>query len=65
MACEKIGAIQYDLGGRFVYLECEDKPKLLEFYSRYGFCEFDKRMLDRDESGLSGDYLIQLLKYIK
>ena len=54
-----------DLGGKFVYLECEDKPFLIEFYSRNGFCAFDRRRLDRDETGLDGDYLIQMLKYIK
>lgn len=65
-ACEKIGRIQFDLGGRFAYLECEDKPKLKEFYSRNGFCEFDRRMLDRDEiEKLDGKYLVQMLRYIK
>ena len=65
LACEKISTIQLDLGGKFAYLECEDKPQLTEFYSSNGFVEFDRRELDKDESGLSGDYLIQMLKYIK
>lgn len=64
LACEKVSKIQLDLGGKFAYLECEDKPQLLDFYSRNGFCEFDKRMLDKDETGISGEYLVQLLKYI-
>lgn len=64
LACEKVAKIQLDLGGRFAYLECEDKAPLLEFYSRNGFCPFDQRSLDSDETGLSGEYLIQLLKYI-
>ncbi len=64
-ACHKIGRIQFDLGGRFAYLECEDKPKLLEFYSSNGFCEFDRRKLDKDETGIEGDYLVQMLKYIR
>lgn len=64
LACKKVSSIQMDLGGRFAYLECEDKPRLIEFYERNGFCAFDKRPLDRDESGLDGDYLIQMLKYI-
>ena len=57
-----------DLGGRFVYIECEDIPALIEFYTskENGFCEFDKRPLDRDEVELlQGRYLVQLLKYIK
>ena len=64
LACNKVSSIQFDLGGKFVYLECEDKPKLLEFYSSNGFCEFARRSLDADEKGLDGEYLIQMLKYI-
>lgn len=64
-ACRKIYKIQYDLGGRFTYLECEDKDCLKEFYSRNGFCIFDRRNLDKDETDcLQGEYLLQLLKYI-
>ena len=64
LACDKVSHIQFDLGGKFVYLECEDKQKLLEFYSSNGFCEFDRRFLDCDETGIDGDYLVQMLKYI-
>lgn len=65
-ACDKIKRIQFDLGGKFAYLECEDKPKLIDFYTRNGFCEFDKRLLDPDETDkLDGEYLVQMLKYIK
>ena len=60
-ACNKIARFQFDMGGRFAYLECEDKPRLIDFYSRNGFCEFDIRKLDRDET----DKLVQMLKYIK
>ena len=65
LACQKVSKIQLDLGGRFAYVECEDKPKLVEFYTSNGFCEFDHRRLDRDETGMDGDYLVQLLKYIR
>lgn len=65
-ACDKIRRMQIDVGGKFAYLECEDKPKLIDFYSRNGFCEFDHRLLDRDEvDKLDGKYLVQMLKYIK
>ena len=64
MACDKVSRIQLDLGGRFAYLECEDKPKLIEFYLSTGFCEFDRRPLDRDETNIDGEYLVQMLKYI-
>lgn len=65
LACRKVFSIQMDLGGRYAYLECEDKPKLIEFYRRNGFQEFDRRTLDSDETGLDGEYLVQMLKYIK
>lgn len=64
-ACRKIGKIQFELGGRFAYVECEDKECLTSFYERNGFCNFDTRMLDADETDkLSGEYLVQMLKYI-
>ncbi len=65
-ACSKIKRLQLDVGGKFAYLECEDKSKLIDFYSENGFCEFDHRLLDRDEvDKLEGHYLVQMLKYIK
>lgn len=65
-ACHKIQRLQFDIGGKFAYLECEDKPKLIDFYARNGFCEFDHRVLDRDEEDkIDGAYLVQMLKYIK
>jgi len=65
-ACDKVKEIQMSLGGRFVYLECEDKARLLEFYESNGFVNFGRRAMDRDEEDkMSGAYLIQMLKYIK
>ena len=65
LACEKVKKTQLDIGGKFVYLECEDKPCLVDFYQRNGFVNFDSRKLDRDETMLEGDYLLQLIKYLK
>ncbi|MBR3973261.1 MAG: N-acetyltransferase [Oscillospiraceae bacterium] len=63
-ACKKISSIQSNMGGKFAYLECEDKPQLIKFYERNGFCAFDKRKMDKDEIGkLDGQYLVQMLKY--
>ena len=64
-ACRKVTMVQDEVGGRIVYLECEDIPKLTSFYDRNGFCNFGRRVLDRDERDLmSGEYLIQMLKYL-
>lgn len=65
LALDKVTEMQMIVGGRIVYLECEDKPDLIEFYSRNGFCNFGKRILDRDETDkLTGNYLIQMLRYM-
>lgn len=63
MALKTVSRIQLLGGGRFVYLECEDKERLLEFYRRNGFMDFDKRELERDEE-IPGHYLVQMLRYI-
>lgn len=60
LAVDKIRKIQKEIGGRFMYLECEDNEKLLKFYKNCNFRIFGKRILDRDETGIKGDYLIQL-----
>ena len=45
-------------------MECEDTPKLREFYEANGFFSFWKRPLDADETGMKGNYLVQMLKYL-
>lgn len=65
LALDKVKAMQEIVGGKIVYLECEEKEALLEFYSRNGFVNFGSRTLDRDETDkLSGQVLIQMLKYL-
>ena len=60
LAIDKVRKIQREIGGRFVYLECEDNENLLTFYKNCGFKVFGKRELDGDETGIRGKYLIQL-----
>ena len=65
LALDKVREMQLIIGGKIVYLECEDKERLLDFYSQNGFVNFGKRYLDRDETDtLSGEYLVQMLKYM-
>ena len=64
LALDKVREMQYIVGGKIVYLECERKEKLIDFYSRNGFVNFGLRPLDKDESGLSGSSLVQMLKYL-
>lgn len=65
MACDKVKEAQLDIGGKVVYLECEDDDYLKEFYSDNGFVNFGKRVLEKDEiDQINGKYLIQFLKYL-
>ncbi len=59
LAIDKVVSVQKEIGGRFVYLECEDKQKLIEFYEKNHFKKFGKRKLDRDETDVDGHYLLQ------
>ena len=64
IAIQKIISIQREIGGRFAYVECEEKYKLIEFYREHGFLPFGKRMCG-DEKESKTKQLVQLLKYIK
>ncbi len=64
IACEKVMHIQSLMGGKFAYLECDDKPRLIAFYERNGFIPFDTRPLDKlDRETFKSDHLVQLIKY--
>ncbi len=62
-ACDKIKETQDILGGRYVFLECEDNQKIKEFYESNGFECFGKRNLEKDERDKNeGEYLLQMLR---
>ena len=66
IALDKVQQTQRILGGKFVYLECEDKPSLVEFYETNGFVKFGNRNLEREEMDRqSGQYLVQMLKFLE
>ena len=58
VAFEKITEIQREVGGRFILVECEDTPSLLEYYSANGFI----RLQDRKIGGDGGEYFVQLIR---
>lgn len=65
LACDELKKAMEIVGGKIVYIECEDKPRLIEFYETNGFVNFGKRNLDKDERDvLDGQYLVQMLKYM-
>lgn len=66
MACDRVKNIQYLVGGKICYIECEDEAKLIEFYSDNGFVNFGHRELEQDETNtMRGNYLVQMLCYCK
>ena len=65
MAIDKVSAAQRIIGGKVVYVQCEDIDILKKFYEDNGFVIFGKRRLDKEERGeMNGSHLIQLLKYL-
>jgi len=58
LAISLIVVVQRIIGGRLVYLECENEPKLLGFYARNDFDVFGERKTSDDEA------LIQLIRII-
>ncbi|MGN0401920.1 MAG: N-acetyltransferase [Acetatifactor sp.] len=65
LALDKVREMQYIVGCKIVYLECEQKEKLIDFYQSNGFVNFGMRALDRDETDkLSGESLVQMLRYM-
>ncbi len=61
LACQQVKEVQKLIGGRFVFLECEDIPKLKEFYESNGFKCYNNRKLDKYESESNAKYLLQMI----
>lgn len=58
MALQEVLRIEYLLGGKTVYLECDENGKLLDFYSSQGFSRISKRVTK------SGESLVQMFKIL-
>ena len=50
--------VQRRIGGGIVYLDCEDKAVLIDFYARMGFQKFDERFSEEDNQRY-----IQLMRF--
>ena len=61
MALQRVLDVEYLIGGKTVYIECNNQPKLFDFYSAAGFLAFDKRA--KQGSVDEDDVLVQMLKY--
>lgn len=64
LAFLSVRTAQYIVGaGKFVYIECENIKVLIEFYRSHGFWQFGSRKIEKDESGLKGTIMIQMIKF--
>lgn len=61
MALQRVLDVEYLIGGKTVYIECNNQPKLFDFYSAFGFLAFDKR--SKHSCVDENDVLVQMLKY--
>jgi hypothetical protein len=59
IACAKVSEIQFELGGRLVYIECEDEEALVNFYSRNGFRKVNDETVPHERG-----VLVQMIKYL-
>ena len=50
--------VQHLIGGGIVFLECEDKPKLIDFYQQNQFRQYNKRIA---ADGVSYHQLLSIL----
>ena len=65
IACDKLALVQNIIGGKLIYLECEDNIKLRNFYESNGFCLFGERKNELFYVQASNsEYLLQYLKYM-
>ena len=63
MALQRVLEIEHLIGGKTVYIECNNQPKLFDFYSATGFFPFDERIRQTDDPNDTDNVLIQMLKY--
>lgn len=63
MALERVIEIEHLIGGKTVYIECNNQPKLFDFYSGFGFFPFNKRIRQNADLNDIDDVLVQMLKY--
>ena len=61
LACRQVREVQKMIGGRFVFLECEEISCLKKFYEDNGFMCYNKRKLDKYESENNVKYLLQMI----
>lgn len=65
LAVSSVREIQTLVGGRFLFLECQDSPKLLAFYQKQGFATFGVRRSNADLEVSTDSTLVQLYRFVR
>lgn len=65
LALERVLEIEHLIGGKTVYIECNNQRKLFDFYSAAGFLLFDERVRGKENVARENQILVQMLKYFK
>lgn len=65
LALGSVREVQERVGGRFVFLECENVPKLLSFYEGEGFVKFGLRQLGPEDESAELHELVQLFRFVR
>ena len=63
MALERVLEVEHLIGGKTVYIECNNQPKLFDFYSAIGFFPFGWRVRQTEDPNDTDNVLVQMLKY--
>lgn len=61
MALDRVLEAERIIGGKTVYIECNNQSKLYSFYAKANFIKFNERLKQNSKS--EDDLLIQMLKY--
>lgn len=63
LALNRVIEIEHLIGGKTTYIECNNEPKLYDFYSDSGFIPFDERTVPSTSANNNEEVLVQMLKY--
>jgi hypothetical protein len=62
-AFEMISIVQHIVGGKFMHLECEDHPSVVNFYKDNDFSRLFDRILKTSDPNNNSTYYVQMLRY--
>lgn len=61
MALDRVLEVVHLIGGKTVYIECNNHPKLFDFYSSTGFFQFDESVHQTNDPDDTNNVLVQML----